>query len=228
MRPGDRQELPDSPENDRPDPRGVHTRAALIEKAEILFAEYGIESVSSRQIGQAIGSKNSNVVHYHFGNKDALVTAVLRHRLPSIEARRADLLEAAQTAVAELRVYALMEIIFRPLAEQRDSVGRHSYARFLGSLARGSDWTLRVALDPEFPVSALLAQELVSRVEPGTKDTRNKWAIATAMIVTSLGIIDASGLDPDDAECLFQETIAMMAAAWEAPSPVRSNKGEQA
>ena len=82
----------------RPDPRGEATRIALIEAAESLFADSGVEGVSTRQIGAAIGSSNTNVVAYHFGGKEALIREVYRHRLPQIDRRRGELLKEAERA----------------------------------------------------------------------------------------------------------------------------------
>ena len=57
----------------RRDPRREATARALIEAAESLFGQAGVDGVSTRQIGAAIGSANTNVVAYHFGAKDALI-----------------------------------------------------------------------------------------------------------------------------------------------------------
>ncbi len=46
----------------RNDPRRAATRAAITETAETLFAEHGIDGVSLRQIGTAVGSANTSGV----------------------------------------------------------------------------------------------------------------------------------------------------------------------
>ena len=52
------------------------TRLALINAAGVLFAEYGIDSVTTRDIAEA-ANENKGSIHYHFGGKDGLLTAVL-------------------------------------------------------------------------------------------------------------------------------------------------------
>ena len=127
----------------RHDPRRDATRIALIEAAESLFAESGVEGVSTRQIGAAIGSSNTNVVAYHFGSKEALMEAVCRHRLPDIDRRRGELLDAADLSA---NLFDLVRIFALPLYEQVDASGRHSFARFLAGLERSGMMMVRALL----------------------------------------------------------------------------------
>ncbi|WP_202125176.1 TetR/AcrR family transcriptional regulator [Actinomadura physcomitrii] len=57
------------------------TRTRLIEVAERLFAERGVNAVSLREIAAAAGQRNTSAVACHFGTKEKLVTAIYRHRL---------------------------------------------------------------------------------------------------------------------------------------------------
>lgn len=128
----------------RKDPLGEATRAALIEKAEAMFAEKGIDGVSIRQIGIAIGSANSNVVGYHFGTKEALVKAILQKSMPYIAKRRAELLDAAKRSKREYDLLTLLDALCRPIFELRRADGLHAYGMFLWRLS-GSHWWDRVA-----------------------------------------------------------------------------------
>ena len=53
------------------------TRELILTTAERLFAEYGIEVVSNRQISEAAGQGNNAAVNYHFGTKADLVRAIM-------------------------------------------------------------------------------------------------------------------------------------------------------
>ena len=53
-------------------------RTLILDAAEWLFGEYGISSVSNRQIGAAAGQGNTSAVGYYFGSKDELVRALIR------------------------------------------------------------------------------------------------------------------------------------------------------
>jgi AcrR family transcriptional regulator len=107
---------------------------ALILAAERLFAERGIEGVSLRQINQAANQKNIAAAHYHFGSRDGLVHAVLRHRWLRLDCRRAEMLNRT-SRTKDIRFY--LEAFIEPLAEEllpREE-GNH-YLRFISQYSR--------------------------------------------------------------------------------------------
>lgn len=132
---------------------------ALIEAGERLIAEQGLR-VPLREIGQAAGSANKVAVQYHFGDRDALIDAIFRYRLPQLEERRSALLAelGAGRGTSEL-----MGVLFRPIAEVVDDEGRRSFAGFLYQLTATAR-SARAAFDPLSPVAkevtALIRQSL--------------------------------------------------------------------
>jgi AcrR family transcriptional regulator len=72
----------------------VDTRESLLDAAESLFSEHGIQAASLRAITQQAGA-NLAAVHYHFGSKEGLVRAVFQRRLKPLNEERLRLLEAA-------------------------------------------------------------------------------------------------------------------------------------
>ncbi|MDX9980351.1 MAG: TetR family transcriptional regulator [Lentisphaeria bacterium] len=54
------------------------TQAALIQAAGELFAEFGVAGVGIRAIAERAG-ENIGSIHYHFGSKEGLLLATLRH-----------------------------------------------------------------------------------------------------------------------------------------------------
>jgi AcrR family transcriptional regulator len=111
------------------DPRGARER--LLDTAERLLGEYGIEGVSLRQIAAEAGQGNNSVIQYHFGDKTGLLREIILRRIAGFEARRRHLLEAAAREGRLSDIRALLEIRFLPIAELVDSAGRHVYARFI-------------------------------------------------------------------------------------------------
>ena len=49
--------------------RGDETRQKIIDAAEALMAERGVEAVSINEIVKAAGQRNPSALNYHFGNK---------------------------------------------------------------------------------------------------------------------------------------------------------------
>ena len=81
----------------------------LLSVAERLFASRGVENVALTQIVAVSGQKNRSAVHYHFGSRAGVLTAVLNRRLDPINARREaelDALPAAPTLAQVLRATA--------------------------------------------------------------------------------------------------------------------------
>jgi len=205
----------------RPDSRGQATRAALIEAAESLFAEAGVEAVSTRQIGAAIGSSNTNVVAYHFGSKQALIREVYRYRLPAIDRRRGELLGEALREGRGSDPRTLVRVFFLPLFEQTDGRGRHSYVRFLTGLERSGMIATRVELNAEFPETQDLFGRLRECVPTAARDLfGGRMRMVTALVASALQQIDLETQgEADHAARLFDDAITMAAAALVASPP---------
>jgi AcrR family transcriptional regulator len=67
---------------------GAATRERLMQAAERLYAERGVDAVSIRDITNDAGA-NSAAIHYHFGSKAGLITAILDWRAADVAERRA-------------------------------------------------------------------------------------------------------------------------------------------
>lgn len=199
----------------RADPRGQATRAALIEAAESLFAEAGVEAVSTRQIGAAIGSSNTNVVAYHFGSKDALIREVYRYRLPAIDKRRGELFDEAERNGLAGDARALVRVFFLPLFEQTDSDGRHSYVRFLSGLERSGMIATRVELNAEFLRTQDLFERLRNCLPEDARDLfGGRMRMVTALVASALQQIDfESDGEPGRPARPFDDAMTMAAAA---------------
>jgi AcrR family transcriptional regulator len=107
------------------------TRQRILDTAERLFAQQGLEAASLRTI-TAQARVNLAAVHYHFGSKEALIHAVFARVIGPVNdsrVRRLDELEAAATPPS---IEDLLEAFLAPafgLYEERD--GRHNIARQL-------------------------------------------------------------------------------------------------
>jgi AcrR family transcriptional regulator len=71
-------------------PAGTYNR--ILDVAEALFAEHGVQGTSIRTITDQAGV-NVAAVNYHFGSKDKLVFEVVRRRFQSLEQERANALD---------------------------------------------------------------------------------------------------------------------------------------
>jgi AcrR family transcriptional regulator len=120
--------------------------------AESLFAEYGYDGTTLREITQR-AKVNLAAVNYHHGDKESLYLGILRRRIQSINQVRWVWLDEAEHQAGDQPVplAVLMEILARPLFELyagSDENGRHG-ARLIG----------RALVEPLPFTEALLAAE---------------------------------------------------------------------
>lgn len=108
------------------------TRSRLIDVAERLFAERGIEAVSLRTVGAEAGQRNNSAAQYHFGSRQGLINAIVAARSAPVDARRAELLAQVREAAAPPDLRTLVTLLVQPLAETIESAeGSSYYLRFL-------------------------------------------------------------------------------------------------
>lgn len=115
-------------------PISGHGRRQLIDTAEQLLDEQGIDGVSARAIAIAAGHRNNNAVNYHFGDRDNLVRTVLERRALDLDVRRHALFDALEAAGPVDPQDALLAM-FGPLVALLDDVGGRRYLRVLNQAA---------------------------------------------------------------------------------------------
>jgi AcrR family transcriptional regulator len=108
----------------------AETRELLLDAAERLYAERGLNGVSLREITEAAGQRNNAAVHYHFGGRDGLVRALFEHRYIRLEERRATMLAALDADGRGDELEGLVRVLVAPFAEQPDG----HWVRFLARL----------------------------------------------------------------------------------------------
>jgi AcrR family transcriptional regulator len=145
--------------------RGDAARAALVETAERLFAERGLEAVSLRDVSKAAGQRNHSAAQYHFGDRRGLVAAVYEHRMRHVNERRHAHLTALREAGGIDDLRAFVEAVLVPLIEVVAEADGW-YARFLARTRWDpTAWEVVESL----AVSASL-QEAVRELVPALRD----------------------------------------------------------
>ena len=110
-------------------------RQALIEAARGLFAQRGIEGVSIRELGRAAEQRNNNAVQYHFGDREALLWAVLAPHNERVGSRRAALLDGLEEeAEATPSIRSLAGALVRPSAAMLENAAGRDYLRIVAEL----------------------------------------------------------------------------------------------
>ena len=91
------------------------TRNRLLDVAERLFAQRGLDAVSVRDITNAAGA-NLGAITYHFGSMRRLIVAVFDRRMAPLTRQRLEALDAIERAAGSgpLPLEKVLEAMFRP------------------------------------------------------------------------------------------------------------------
>lgn len=114
----------------------VETREALLDAAERLFADVGIDGASLRTITSKAGA-NLASVNYHFGSKEGLVRAVISRRFKPMTRERLAALDACERRASErLELECVLRAFVAPVITMlADDPEQGSYfIRFMGRL----------------------------------------------------------------------------------------------
>jgi len=191
----------------------------LLDTAERLLGEKGIEGASMRQIATEAGQGNNSVIQYHFGSKAGLMREIIERRVAGFEPRREELL-----AAADRDIQGLLKVLFLPIAELTDADGRHAYARFIMhflSSFRYQAGTEHPGWKPESAASraALLLAAQFPFLEPGGFERRIDHLggmFFNALIERDNLAAAGKALCPE--ALFYDELFAMMTAAVSVPA----------
>jgi AcrR family transcriptional regulator len=141
----------------------------LLDSAERLFAEEGFHMTSLRQITQAAGT-NLAAVNYHFGSKQALIVAVFRRRLDSLNQARLERLASALNQAGGLSLESVLDAFVRPaieLTHGQDGEG-HRFMRILLRAFADQDEQLHRDLSAEYAHVMRRFADAIEQALPGS------------------------------------------------------------
>jgi AcrR family transcriptional regulator len=169
--------------------RGEATRQRVLDAAERLFAEYGFDGVSIRQIAQEAGV-TLGVVGFHGGSKEALFTTLLERRVATLSEARSRGLARLRDRPEPLELRDLIAAYMEPYI--RIAAGGdpqwHAYARLIARIADDERWYAQVR-DLYDPVARDYLDAIIE-IRPHAE--REKLVAAFVMAVASMLSIVAS------------------------------------
>jgi len=97
-------------------------RQVLMLKAQELFASKGIDAVSLNEINKAAGQRNTSALHYHFGNKQGLISAIIYEHYAAIDQHINQQLDHFEALPIEQQTPRnLLRAIVTPFSQQLDT-----------------------------------------------------------------------------------------------------------
>lgn len=169
--------------------RGDAARRKLLDVAEHLFAEKGIDAVSLSSIARHANQLNASVMQYHFGSKTRLIEAILERRMEELNTRRSDLIATVDLSDRETALRQIAEAMVLPFAEHLFLEGGSSYLRFVAQVTFSADKSvfemMRGRHDSAVRKIAELAQQVLSELRP--EQVRHRLAVVTNLVLFTIG-----------------------------------------
>jgi AcrR family transcriptional regulator len=110
------------------------TRETLLRTAQQMFARDGIYRVPLKRIVERAGQRNASALHYHFGGRDGLLTAITERHDGAIEAERGAMLVELERAGRLDDLRALVEALVVPFAHTLLTADGREYLRIVEQL----------------------------------------------------------------------------------------------
>lgn len=200
---------------------GRRTRLKILDQAEQLIADNGLEGTSVRSIALAAGVPVA-LVNYHFGGKDGLYRAIFERHAPRIiDQREAGLDLAATEPDPERRLELIVKTIIVPMFRLRGEEKNSCFGRIMA----------REVIDPKCWERGIVAQfmdpiarkviDALTECLPDRSRAEIHWsyhAILGAMvfIMSDTGrikMLSEGACDPDDFEQSTAHIVSLMTAA---------------
>lgn len=165
----------------------VDTKELILDAAERLMAERGIDAVSLRSI-IAEAHVNLAAVHYHFGSKEALVRKVFERRVEPLNRERLALLDRAEADGAP-RLEDVLRALFEPALRLHERSRGEVFTRMCGRIYAEASPLVQEIFDELFKELADRLYKAFRRALPEASDVALGWAIhfaVGAMIHTML------------------------------------------
>ena len=204
----------------------LDSREKLFVAALHLFAAYGVDRVTVRDIANHAGV-NSALVGYYFRSKEGLLQEVYRRHAGPMHAERLRLLEMYQTGGRVAALEEVLESFVRPaLATTTNANVLREFTRLRALLAAESSAMLEAVVAEEFGRSCEVFVDALQRCLPGLSCEDVLWRFHFMMGTinyTALGPERITGFsegrcNPLEVENLVRELIPFLAAGFRAPS----------
>ena len=202
------------------------TKDRLLDAAEELFSDRGIDATSLRAVTSAAGA-NLASVNYHFESKDGLVRSVFLRRLEPLNNERLELLDALEVAAAgsPIELEAILDAWVMPALRMGQSPEGKRFKRLLGRIYSEPGDSLQTLLRELFGEILQRFSAAIGRTLPELSLEELMWRVhfmLGAMIHTvadqpSIRAFSGGLCDPSDIEGVRRRLIDFVSAGLRSP-----------
>jgi AcrR family transcriptional regulator len=189
---------------------------AILDAAEVMFANYGFNGASMREIARQAEVAQA-LIHYHFENKENLFEAMTARQANAINGMRGKKLKELLAAPHTLQLEDIVEALFRPTIETGNRLARDGggFSRILVSIANSNEARdLQLASKYYDPIARQFI-DAFCLIEPDLEHKDAVWAYMFAIGVgmtmmaqtgRSLRLSDGA-CDDSDIEAMLAEIV---------------------
>ncbi len=217
------------PEAPSANKNGERTRVLILDAAETLFSEHGLDGVSMRDIAVS-AEVTLALVNYHFGSKDKLYRGVFERRIVPVSSLRREALAVVLDQKAP-PIREVLDALARPWVEMRRQPGGLAYSRLIarevGDPAEGRRGIVSDLLDP----IALEFMAAMQKALPRMSARKVAWAyhffIGALLLILSnpdrVKRLSGKVCDIGDEQAVIDEIVDFFSSAF-LGSETRANK----
>lgn len=197
----------------------------ILQAAERLFSQRGIDGVSLREITSAAGV-NSAAAHYHFGSKEAVLEALFALRARPIAERREQLLgQLKLDRRGRPKLEDVLRAFLQPALDARYTAEGIAFTMLRARMAFEREEVRRMALGKAFDGTSGMALRALAQALPGLAPEALYWRfhfVMGAMVYTmaSPGRIESltgGQIDTSDSEAALEQLVRFAASGMRAP-----------
>ena len=198
------------------------TRDKLITIGQQLFAEQGVFRVPLRTVIERAGQKNTSALHYHFGGREGLLTAIIERHNEGIEIERAEMLATIMTNDLTGSIPHVVRAFVLPFARKLETNEGREFLRVVAQLTDLFDFWDEGA--PRTPTQAHTAMTMIAAAVPDQpSEVRHERVTTMLMLVSDALALRARQIDQGRVlhlsnEAFVANLIDMSCGALQAPS----------
>lgn len=201
------------------------TRRHILDVAERLFADQGLDAVSIRDI--TTKAKTSlGAINYHFGTKQGLIAAIFDRRLTPLSEARLAALEAVERKAGSKnpRIEDVLDAFIRPAFSKEGGDRHHTFRKLMGRCLSEPSPDIEKMLHAHFQTVIKRFDAALLRALPGLNKPELFWRMSYVIAGLHHVLLMVGGafpLPPDidlDEEAVVKRQIQFAAAVLRTPA----------
>ena len=201
------------------------TRRHILDVAERLFADQGLDAVSIRDI-TAKAKTSLGAINYHFGTKQGLIAAIFERRLTPLSEARLAALEAVERNAGSSgpQVEDILGAFIRPAFSKEGGDRHHTFRKLMGRCLSEPSPQIEKMLHAHFQTIIKRFDAALLRALPGLNRAELFWRMSYLIAGLHHVLLMVSGafpLPPDidlDEEAVVRRQIQFATAVLRTPA----------